>query len=299
MRSWTRDEETTLLAGLAAGQTYRMLAERLNRSVPSVVGRAWVLRHTGRRRAYAWTADDDNAIWTGLEEHRSYAAIARQIGRTEQAVRERAAKLDVSLRNANGYTLNHVARLLGVDSHAVAWWCREGWLRAHPTQRVGRGQERVVEHDDLAAFLADEARWHLLPDPSRIPDDDLRAWTVEQRRGLTFLTTGEVGQLLCLTHYRVNQLIRQGRLRAVKLGPNWLVRSDHVHMPAWSARPKGPRVTDREREMIRRLWGTMTAVELARRLGRRNSTVVHVVARRLGLPPLGRGWHRRRQEVAA
>jgi hypothetical protein len=191
----------------------------------------------------------------------------------------------------------------------VAWWIREGWLRAvGPGTRLGRGVLRLVEEEDLTAFLSDEALWHLW-EPSRITDIALRDWALEQRRGLVFLTGAQAGDRLGLSHHRVNQLIHKGRLRAVRrggagqavrrraterpLGGNWLIRSDGlVVAPSSLTKTKGRRITADDRRLIRRWWGRVPATWLARHLGLKSDGQLHKAAREMGLPPIGRGYWR-------
>jgi hypothetical protein len=292
------------------------VAAALERSPAAVQTRARMVGLPSRR--LSWSRAEEFRLLELLEAHHPYADIARILGRTEQAVRDRCAQhLGAAMTRANGRSVSATARLLGVESKTVAWWTREGWLRATaPITRLGRGQLRLVEEDDLMAFLGDEAHWHLW-EPARITDIALRDWATEQRRGLTFLTARQAGQVLGLSHHRVNQLINRGRLRAVRrggpgaavrrratvrpLGGNWLIRSDWVHYPTPSTRrgvPKTPPLSALEERLIRRFWGVVPASWIAIRLRRSDSAVCKVAAR-LGLPPIGRGHWRQRTAAAA
>lgn len=238
-----------------------------------------------------WTREEEQRLLDLLDRHHTYAAIGAALGRSEGGVRQRCMKLGVNL-TGSGYSQGAVARLMGVDDHAAASWCRRRWLRSYRIGRTGRGWARLVEHDDLLRFLEDERYWHTWQ-PDRIADEAIREWARELRGHVRFLTTVEVGERLCLTHYAVNQLIRQGRIRAVKWG-NWYVREDWLQMPEYRYRPPGPRLSDKEVEFIRRYWGRKPATWIAAKIGNgRNDSTVCTVAYRLGLPRLGRGYWKR------
>jgi excisionase family DNA binding protein len=296
-RRWTPAEDATLRAGRQDGRTYRELAAQLDRTAIAVRGRAEALGLCPPK-APNWTRAEEFRMVGMVADHRPYREIAVALGRSDGQVRQRCAKLKASVTKANGRTITAVARLMGVDQKAVAWWVAEKWLRAADTgTRMGKGPLRIVEHDWLLRFLADERHWHLW-EPERIAEPDLREWAIEQRAGVRFLTTGEAGERLGLTHYAVNQLVRQGRIRAVKRGPNWLIRSDWCVYPAWLPRTRGRALTDADRAYIARQWGKRPATWIAKRLGLKSEISVLNAAKKLGLPPVGRGYWKKK-EVAA
>ena len=271
------------------------IAACLGRTVPAVEKRRVLVGLPNRRRT--WTRAEDFRLVDLLEEHEDYAAIGRVLGRGADAVRERACRLGVALTRSGGRSISATARLLGVDQKCVAWWVGNGWLRATgPVVRGGRGggaRIRLVEEDDLVGFLSDESLWHLW-DPDRIAEAGLRDWALEQRRGVVFLTTGQAGARLCVTHYRVNQMIRQGRLKAVRRGrSNWLVRSDWCVHPPERRSPKGSTLDAEDDQFVRRWWGRVPATWIAWRLGRPSEGAVLAAGKRLGLTPVGRGFWQR------
>lgn len=291
-RRWTADDDRKLVAFVEQGKPDEEIAAVLDRSARAVNLRRW---HLGSRiRRAPWTPEEENTLMAELEAHRPYRAIAKILGRTECAVRSRASLLGIAARNANGRTVCAVGRLLGMDSHAVAWWIAEGWLVAHGTGlQMGRGEMRVVEHDDLLTFLENSAYWHLW-EPCRITNKTLQDWATEIRAGVYYLTTAEAGARLGLTHYAVNSLIRQGRIKARKRGANWLIREEDCIYPEWLPRPKGPPLTDEQRDFVRRWHGKRPDTWIAKRLGCSDQAVYDVV-QQLGLPRLGRGYWKRKQ----
>lgn len=250
-------------------------------------------RVTVRRKTPDWTKAEEWRLIDGLDHHLTHAQIAAQLGRTPMAVRDRAAKLKERLLKGRGLTVRATGQLFGVDSKTVAWWINQGWLPAAASKiDMGRGCVRFIQRHDLEAFLADEAYWHLV-DPARITDHNLRNWAIDIRHGLTFLTTAEAGRVLGIFHYAVNQLIRAGRLRAAKHGPNWMIRSDHCIYPVSEPTPRGQNRTEPEKDFIRVWWGKRHAVWIAEQIGCSDQSV-HAWARKLGLPPLGRGAYKRK-----
>ena len=247
------------------------------------------LSRRGGKRGPNWTPAEESRLVALIDAHRPYTEIAALLGRTEMAIRDRCAKLHASHRG-NGYSGQRVARLLGIGcSKTVGWWCRQGWLRWHDVGlRYCKGPMHLIKHDDLVAFLEDERYWQVWQ-PERIVDAGLREWAQEMRAGVRYLTTAEVGERLYMSHYRVNQLIRKGKMRAVKWGPNWMVREDWVEMPVLECQSTRRPFSGSELALIKRLWGSVPATEIARKLGRCDGSI-HLAARRLGLPRIGRGY---------
>lgn len=249
-------------------------------------------RVTVRRKAPDWTKAEEWRLVDGLDHHLTHAEIAKRLGRSPVAVKARAAKLKERLLKGRGMTVTTVARLLACEQKTVAWWINQRWLPAATSKiGMGKGCVRFVQRSDLEAFLADETYWHLV-EPERITDANLRSWAGDLRGGLTFLTTAQAGARLGISHYAVNGLIRAGRLRAVKRGPNWLVRSDHCIYPMSDPAPRGPIRTAEDKAFIRRWWGKKTAIWIARQIGCSDSAV-HAWARHMALPHLGRGAYKR------
>lgn len=301
MPPWTEDELERLRVAWAEPVSIAAIARAVGRTVSACSTRARMLGLPTRRRG--WGRAEEFRLMTLLEAHTPYPQIAAQLGRTEQAVRDRCALLGIAITRASGRTPSAVAKLLAVDSKCVAWWIDEGWLRVSgPHTAMGNGVLRVVEDDDLTAFLEEERYWHLW-EPERITEPPLRDWATEQRRGLVFLTTGQAADRLCVTHFRVNQMIHRGTLRAVRRGRgNWLIRSDWCVHPDYSpVRPKGRFLNDDDRRVIRRWWGRVPANWIALKLGFKSEQGVLNEGRRMGLPPVGRGYWLRRvgTEVAS
>ena len=240
-----------------------------------------------------WTAEEIGLLYEMAGEHRSHAQIAAALGRSECGVRIKCKRLGITLTKFAGMTANRLARWLGVPcAKTVSWWCNEGWLRCHDTGiRVHSGWVRVVEMEDLLAFLEDERHWHLW-EPERITDAGMREWASEMRAGVRFLTTGEVGDRLGLTCAAVNDRIHRGLMRGVKRGSNWLVREEDAVYVAPGSRKGLPRpkpLTAEECALVRRLWGRYSVTEISLRLGRKGySKAVYNAARRTGLPMFGK-----------
>ncbi len=245
-----------------------------------------------------WTREEELRLAEMLDNHRPYAEIAAVLGRTVTAIRLRCKRRGLpALSKAGGMTINKTARLLGVPcAKTVTRWCNEGWLRSHDVgMQLRCGRVRVVEMDDLLGFLEKPKYWHLW-EPERITDSGIREWAIEMRQGVRFLTAGEVAKRLCYSMHWVNELIRRGKIRAVRRG-NWLVREcdcRHPEPQSSKGRKRAPGLTEAECRIVRRYWGKRPAAEITRLLGRSaHSKVVYNAAARMGLPKLGKGcWKR-------
>lgn len=240
-----------------------------------------------------WSATEDWQLLGLVERDLTLAEIAARLGRGIQAVEDRLTALGVRVRDARGYTTRAVAERLGVDWHRVAEWVRRGWLRSR-TAPIRTATFRLISHEQLLQFLADERYWHLW-ETERIRDSALREWAREVRGDVRYLTVAEAARRLCMTPGAVNKAVREGRLTAVRrgtcVGAPWLIRSDQLVLAPDGRRGRGRSVTDAEREYIRRWWGQRPATVIGRELGRPGVTVCAVAAR-MGLPRLGRGYWR-------
>ncbi len=296
-RPWTAEDDRVLQEGLAAGRSLAEIAVQLRRSDTAV-------RHHRRRLGKeplhrAWSQERGDELIRLMEEHRSWDEIGRIMGNAVKYLQARAVESGVTLRTSNGYTMAEVGRMMGVDSKAVGWWIDQGWLRDHRTkQRQGRGFLRMVEHDDLVAFLEREDTWPAW-DPERITDPALREWTSELRRGIRFYTTTQAAPFLFITPLGLQKAIREGRVRAIKVGPNWYLRSDWIRPMGEARRTGGPRrrMSHEEAAVVVELWGSVPVTHIAEKIGFDRSASVHRAAQRLGLPPIGRGhWQTKRAE---
>ncbi len=294
---WTAEEDAALLDGRARGLQYRDIGAALGKSGGAAMARNRLIRRGGGR--HRWSRAQDARLVTLLERHASWLEVVADLGVSHSACQARAHILGIGFRTANGYSQRDVCRLMGVDHHALERWIRLGLLRAcATTQRTGRGCYRFVEHDDLLEFLANEDAWHHV-EPERITDLGLREWATEMRGGLRFLTTPEAAPLLCMTPLGVQLAIREGRLRAVRrgeVGDRWLIRSDWIREPdrkSLKGQPKAAPYTEADHRFVARWWGRRPGTWISGQLGRGNDTGIHVLARRLGLPKLGRGCWRR------
>lgn len=301
-RRWSAEDDATLRVLQGAGLSYPEIGAALDRTAIAVRWRRATLDLVPRRGRTppAWTEREERRLLLLLERHWSYARISRDLGRSVIAIKDHCSllggiRVGATLLTANGTTPTEVARRLGVEQQTVVWWIQQGWLRATVVgTQMGRGVIRIVERADLEAFLGAERFWHLW-DPARVVDPVERHRRLAERGGLTFLTTGEVGDRLAMTHEAVNLAIRRGRIRAVRPGlGNWLVRSDWLVLA--ERRPPSPRrfVTERDGPRIRALWTRIPATEIAARLGCASTHAVVRAARAMGLEPLGRGYWKKR-----
>lgn len=292
-RRWTAEDDDGVRRGHAAGLRYKAIAALLGRSVPAIKGRAALLGLTAPKPP-VWTAEEEAQLLALMETHKTYAEIGRLLKRSRTAVQDRATHvLKTSARTCNGMPMLAIGRLLGIDGKTPAWWADQGWLVSHRYGQHKRGAFRIVEYDDMLAFLSDPRYWHVW-DPERIRDAGLRLWARELREGVVFLTLPEAAARLCMSPAGVNRAIREGRLPAAKYGGYWRVRADQCVM--WERRkPTAQRfATVEDYEFVERHWGTHPISWLAteRRL---STATIAKIGTALGLPGLGSGyWSRLR-----
>lgn len=95
-----------------------------------------------------WTEEQDEYLadhWGKVSDR----AVARRIGRTVDACKIRATRHLGLSRTMNLYTSREVARIFGIDSHAVTRWIEQGHLKARksPTRA---GKHRRWDIDDAS-----------------------------------------------------------------------------------------------------------------------------------------------------
>jgi hypothetical protein len=245
-----------------------------------------------RKVPFGWWKRNGDWLIAQMEQHRSVEEIAAAAGTTTVAVRYQIEQRGLRFRDANGRTLTDVARLMGIEWHVVAEWADKGWLKCY---RVGH--LRIVEHEDLTAFMEDESHWHEW-EPSQITDIGLREWATEIRRGLVFYTTAEAGRILGFVPSALSRAIKEGRLRGVwggtKKGGRWMIRSDWLVIATPKKPIPGPKLSDAAIAVISEKWGSVPGSAIAHEIGASTTTVANW-ARRLGLAGLGRGYWRKRR----
>jgi hypothetical protein len=150
---YTAREDAAIRAGLAAGRSYRALADELGRSRSGVMARAAALdrppkppkpprrpRRPAARWRTPWTAADDDVlrVYWGVQPDRE---VTRRLGRTLRGCRARAE--EVGLRRLdNAVTLAEVGRVFGVGRTVVRQWVLRGLLAA-AYRPVRRGTSRL------------------------------------------------------------------------------------------------------------------------------------------------------------
>ena len=76
-----------------------------------------------------WTAEDDRQLLLLLGSQ-SVRSIARQMRRSESSIKNRAARLDMSRRQSEGYSKSELRQILGAPVYRIAEWIERGWLGA-------------------------------------------------------------------------------------------------------------------------------------------------------------------------
>ncbi|MGD9890981.1 MAG: helix-turn-helix domain-containing protein [Dehalococcoidia bacterium] len=182
-------------------------------------------RGHGKGTANAWTAGDDETLATywGVEPD---ATVAARLGRTVDACKIRATRHLGLARKDAFYTSRQVAEILGIDSHRVVAWLRDGTLRGRQSA-VSAGPTRMwaIDEPDLVRFLC---AYPWLYDRTRIE----RGSYWRRVADATFdrdplLTVPEAAARLGVSSKTVHRHLQRGWLRGVKRpgggGGVWLV----------------------------------------------------------------------------
>lgn len=229
----------------------------------------------GRNAGHEWT-HADIVILEGSFGAVPTAALAQRLGRTVTAVRLKAKRGGLRMRDNAGMTGREVAHLLGVDERLVGRWVERGML--HTTRGYAQGPHHIhrVTERALDAFVAEHAHWL---DARRMQPSPWRARVIEQGR---WLTTVEVGERTGRHANALSMECLAGRWDARRRGPHWAIHESLV--PAIAATAGG----------VNGVWADPA---------RREATLRHRKALRLGIaqprpsgaPP---GPRRRRPPVA-
>jgi len=126
-----------------------------------------------RLKAMDWTREDIDFL------HAHHAdmldgEIAEALGRSEMAVkvyRVRQGLACASRARSEWVTSNHGAKMLGVEMHAMSWWCEHGlipYTPAGPNRQI-----RLVRIRDLTRFAVNPLNW-VYADWRKINDPHLR-----------------------------------------------------------------------------------------------------------------------------
>jgi DNA-binding transcriptional MerR regulator len=195
------------------------------------------------RSRWKWSAEDLLRLGELLARGWTDGKIGESLGRSAVAVQTARKRNHIRPRLRLLLSARAVASKLGMScSKPVGSWIRAGYLRGRRGQGAGRHRMWYVSEDALLRFLEDDQHWHLW-DPSRL-DASLKSWATEMRSDVRFLSTGEAGQRLGVTHAAVSHWINRGLLPAVRRG-NWLVRESDLRgfvLPCMrSKRGKRPR----------------------------------------------------------
>lgn len=131
----------------------------------------WAARlHLCKARAHDWTAEED-AYLEEFGPRLPYHRLATYLHRTPGAVKRRLEVLQGG-KVREGYTINSLARALGVSERLIESWRDKGWLRMRRRQSNRPADFWLITDDDLVVFLLkhgehvrvywDEIRWNWL-----------------------------------------------------------------------------------------------------------------------------------------
>lgn len=162
--------------------------------------------------------------------------VAQALGRSTNAVKIRQVRSRIPPMSKAPGLMNarQVARLFGVDDHAVKTWFAHGMMQYDA--KVGeRGIYRVTTRE-VKRWALDPNNWMCFL-AKRISDPKLRRLVMlkQAQWGDEWWTPGQVAEFHGFkSSGPVNRAIREGRLRGVRWGNWWIRRSDAIS--AWEKR---------------------------------------------------------------
>lgn len=178
------------------------------------------------KRPKTWTPSRFWRLLALRDQGLSDAEIGHRLGVSADAVKLTRRRYGVRGITAPDQpaSCRAVARRMGVDCRTVRLWLQHGYLHGERGAPIGRHPLWRITEDDVTTFLANPDHWQRW-EPQRITDPHLRRWAADVRRGVRFLTVGEVADRMCVSVNTVNQWIHKGYLPAQR-HDNWRVRED-------------------------------------------------------------------------
>lgn len=165
-----------------------------------------------------------------IERGKSNAEIATSVGATEAAVMLMRKRYKLETTKHSSLTARQVAVMMGIGcAKTVVRWIEEGFLKGKQGYRQGPHHVWFVKPDSLRAFIADESTWHVWTQ-ERIADKGLRKHAEDVRRGVRFLTPGEVAWDFYVEHGAINDWIHKGIIPARRWGNWWIDERDVVRL---------------------------------------------------------------------
>lgn len=181
--------------------------------------------------------------------------IAETLGRSEMAVKVYRVRqgLPVASQARQEYvTANHAAKMLGVEIHAMSWWCEHGLI--HYTLAGPNRQIRLIRVRDLTRFAVNPMNWPYI-DWRRINDTRLRRlcelraarwgdewWTTRQVAEYHGVDVKDVTRLITMTK-RIKAycppISRGGRHKERKWAPWFVLKSEATRPDLVFYRRKG------------------------------------------------------------
>jgi hypothetical protein len=178
-----------------------------------------------------WTEDEDRFVRENLGRF-SDAEIAAVLGRSEQAVkirRQRHLHLPGLSRHPDFLTANQMADILGTDGHTTIKLLDrgiiDGWV-------VTDREMRVTRLVTLYRWAVNPMHWiyfwRSVQEPERIADPHLRRLIIRQKARWNddWWTPSQVAEYHGVHHTNVNNYIQAGKIRSVKWGNNWILKSE-------------------------------------------------------------------------
>lgn len=167
--------------------------------------------------------------------------IAEALGRSEMAIKVQRVRqgLPAASRAGEWIASHRAARMIGVETHAMTWWCEHGLI---PYTMGGLGRQlRLVRLRDLKQFVVNPMNWvyvdwHKINDPHLRRLCELRAerwgdewWTTRQVADYHGVDVKDVTRLITMTK-RIKAfcppISRGGRHKERRWSPWFVLKSE-------------------------------------------------------------------------
>jgi len=283
-RTWTPGEDSVIEkhyyprcpVGVA-----KFIAEQIDRTVIAVKERARKLGKSAIKER-RWTREEDDFISKNYQDM-SDKKLAKKLNRTEDAVLSRRGRLKLkrTTLEPTTFSMNEIAKAIGLDVHCVSRWVDEGLLPAK------RGRNKRVAHEiqpeALLKFMQENpGAWCTRKGPRiiaeinrRIVEKDLRKWRKKhghEKRSIPKDLRPAFAKFVADVATDASD-----RIRAVR-NPDWLQEKRHKD----NLKPgrQAEKWTPEEDRLLRKFYVQgIGYAEMAEKLGRSYAAVAHRMGR--------------------
>jgi hypothetical protein len=192
-----------------------------------------------RKRMPIWTQEEKAFLRSKIGKM-TYAQIGAALGRTANAVKIKRQRLGFPAHSKRpGWVTGHgAARILGVDIHSIMALTDRGIL-PHVVLPGERGI-LAIKKRVLYRWAVNPMHWIYFK-PGKVRDRKLRRLLALKRERWDdeWWTPGQVADHHGIEHTDVNRYIHAGKLKSVKWGNHWILRSEAMKPGLFFYKGKG------------------------------------------------------------